>query len=261
MKTLILSVVLAVAMVVSAAPKPRPELTPEQKAANREKVLAHTGGMIERPGTGSVAIVNVQKRIPEELVEAQSDYLRSVAHVAVERKNRTEFSLARVDEMRKELDSPIALFIVDDSGLPMSLIALEGCWGVLNIAQIMADSPSEETAKTRFQREFVRVTSVLFSGCCSQYKGGAMHTVTKAADLDKLFSDRYTFDYVQGMAKHLPNLGITQFTRTIYKKACEEGWAPPPTNDYQKAIWERVKADKERGPTNPITIPPPNAKK
>ncbi len=88
-----------------------------------------------------------------------------------------------------------------------------------------------------------------------------MHTVTTAADLDSLFSERYTFDFVQGMSKHLPNLGIKQFTRTIYKKACEEGWAPAPTNDYQKAVWEQVKADKERGPTSPITIPPPNAQK
>jgi hypothetical protein len=28
----------------------------------------------------------------------------------------------------------------------------------------------------------------------------------------------------------------------------------------QKAIWEQVKADKERGPTNPIKIPMPKKK-
>ena len=49
--------------------------------------------------------------------------------------------------------------------------------------------------------------------------------------------------------------------RIPYRVAVQEGWAQPPTNDYQKAVWEQVKADKERGPTNPITIPPPNAKK
>ena len=39
-----------------------------------------------------------------------------------------------------------------------------------------------------------------------------------------------------------------------------EGWAPAPTNDIQKAIFERVKADKERGPSKPLTIAPPAKK-
>jgi len=29
-----------------------------------------------------------------------------------------------------------------------------------------------------------------------------------------------------------------------YRKACEEGWAPMPTNAIQKAIWDEVKAKK-----------------
>ena len=57
--------------------------------------------------------------------------------------------------------------------------------------------------------------------------------------------------------KHLKGIGVKPARRTTYKRACQEGWAPAPTNAYQKAIWEQVKADKERGPTNPITIPPP----
>ena len=39
------------------------------------------------------------------------------------------------------------------------------------------------------------------------------------------------------------NIGRTR--RASYKVACEEGWAPAPTNDFQKAIWEKVKAEKE----------------
>jgi len=46
-----------------------------------------------------------------------------------------------------------------------------------------------------------------------------------------------------------------------YKKAVAEGWAPAPTNDVQKAIWDRMKAEKERGPANAVKITPPNQKK
>jgi len=41
-----------------------------------------------------------------------------------------------------------------------------------------------------------------------------------------------------------------------YLKACQEGWAPVPTNDYQKAVWERVRSEKERGPANGLRIEP-----
>ena len=54
---------------------------------------------------------------------------------------------------------------------------------------------------------------------------------------------------------------MTPCIRATHRRACHLGWVPPPTNDVQRAIWEKIKADKERGPTNPITIPPPNAKK
>ena len=35
---------------------------------------------------------------------------------------------------------------------------------------------------------------------------------------------------------------IAPVRRTTYKVACEEGWAPPPTNDFQRAIWDATKA-------------------
>ena len=36
------------------------------------------------------------------------------------------------------------------------------------------------------------------------------------------------------MAKH----HMEPVRRATYRRAVEEGWAPPPTNDYQKAIWD-----------------------
>ena len=41
-----------------------------------------------------------------------------------------------------------------------------------------------------------------------------------------------------------------------YRQACIEGWAPAPTNDVQKAIWEKVHSEKERGPSHGLKISP-----
>jgi hypothetical protein len=37
--------------------------------------------------------------------------------------------------------------------------------------------------------------------------------------------------------------GIPQLERTTYRLAVKEGWAPAPTNDIQRAVWDKVKAD------------------
>lgn len=56
----------------------------------------------------------------------------------------------------------------------------------------------------------------------------------------------------------LPAVGFEPAVVATYLTACREGWAPAPTNDFQRAIWERALSEKERGPTNPIRILPPN---
>ena len=50
--------------------------------------------------------------------------------------------------------------------------------------------------------------------------------------------------------------GVTVRATTNYKTACREGWAPAPTNDVQKAIWDKVHAM----PTEPIKIKPEEKK-
>jgi hypothetical protein len=40
--------------------------------------------------------------------------------------------------------------------------------------------------------------------------------------------------------------GVTPAKMATYKKACEEGWAPMPTNQYQKAVWEEIQNKKKK---------------
>jgi len=42
----------------------------------------------------------------------------------------------------------------------------------------------------------------------------------------------------------------------IISLAVIEGWAPAPTNAYQRAVWDEVKSEKERGPSNALKIVP-----
>ena len=52
------------------------------------------------------------------------------------------------------------------------------------------------------------------------------------------------------MINNVRKLGVAVRRRVSYHKACEERWAPAPTNDIQRAIWDKVHAI----PDKPITI-------
>ena len=65
---------------------------------------------------------------------------------------------------------------------------------------------------------------------------------------------------LRNIMTHLLAIGVTRSQTFSYRELCTQGKAPAPTNDVQRAIWEKVKADKERGPSNPIKIEPPGRK-
>ena len=68
--------------------------------------------------------------------------------------------------------------------------------------------------------------------------------------------DTIPVDMVNYYQEYLKTLGVTTRAVTSYKTACKEGWAPAPTNDVQRAIWDKVHAM----PTAPIKIKPEEKK-
>ena len=89
---------------------------------------------------------------------------------------------------------------------------------------------------------------LLCGGGSSRYPGHVASALTPQ-DLD-FTHDKLPIDMQDSIKKYLSAAGVTPLKRTIYQRACQEGWAPAPTNDVQKAIWEKVHAI----PDKPITI-------
>ena len=149
--------------------------------------------------------------------------------------------------------------IVNEPSWPILLVAPEARWAMINAHPLLSDG-----SKGKF---LDRITKVMWRAFA--YVGGAAHTiqgncvmrpVENLSDIDRLNASTISPAPEMGIREHLTAIGVRPIVKMSYKKACIEGWAPAPTNDIQKAIWEQAKADKERGPTNPLTIPPPRRK-
>lgn len=197
-------------------------------AAANAKMLEKTGGLIDKPGKGRVVIVNAQQKIEPAAVARQIEKFNNAVRVKIDiEKGAWKFG-DKVPE-----GAGAALFIVDDPAMPLTLYAPEARWGVLNVA------PLDKGA--RFEKALARSLIATFGAGVSQFKGSPMKTVKSVVDLDKIEGSGLTIDALRSILQNLQELGVTQATRTTYLKACQEGWAPPPTNDYQKAIRSRFK--------------------
>ena len=160
--------------------------------------------------------------------------------------------------LKAKLRADILLAIVDDDTTPTALIALEDHWGVVNVGKIKLTLKTQEAKDSYLEgrciKEILRVFSILCGGGSSQYQGN----IFNCAKLDMLdYTDgMYPIDMQKKYHDYLSAIGVTPQVRVTYERACQEGWAPAPTNDVQKAIWDKVHAM----PTEPLKIKPETKK-
>ena len=248
MKKLMLIGCSVLALGLFAAPKAKtdkPKLTPEER---QQLIMKKVGGFIEVEAKGSLVVVNAQSTL-------SADAFTNV--IALARKNLQ----IQVDVKEGKFDLPVAakaieafggtagLFIVDDPALPMSLVSHEELWGVVNLAPLKKDAAGEKLEK-RAAKEFNRVLAFTFSSGLSRQNTSVMKPIATPEDLDSVVNTFLPFDVLTGIFNTLPKYGITRKQRVPYRKACQEGWAPAPTNEFQQAIWDKV----HELPSKPITI-------
>ena len=218
----------------------------------RERRIAAAGGLVVRPYAGKmIMIVNDQQRI------AEKDFFKDKANSITGLFN---YPVKVVPPKTDVSDAGLVITLSDNNQAPALLVAPEVPWAGVNVGALAADNPKPETLVSRLQKEIWRAFL---------YAGGAANSVMQPCILRpvRLPRDLDAYPNLVPCPEALPRvantakaLGIGESASCTYKQACMEGWAPAPTNDVQKAIAEQVKAEKERGPANPIEIPSPKKK-
>ena len=227
---------------------------PPEYRANRARQLAAQGGLVTKVMAGkAIRVVNAQKVIPEASLNEVAEQMTGVLSLPVELMNSLETNPEHLLD-----EKTAAVVIVREAGnTPRLLVAPEDCWAVVNVTALQADRPDVGLLQIRTAKEVWRAMALVLGASDSLLQPCLMTSIRSLKDLDGNPCVRLSPYPCNKMIENAGRLGVEMRIRTTYKRACQEGWAPAPTNAVQKAIWEQVKADKERGPTNPITIPPP----
>lgn len=210
------------------------------------------GGIIVKPGSqkGKVAFIDTQSRLNESNIKG------IVATLAEE----TGFNI--VYEKAAPADCPyslknaskadLAIVIIDDAKKPSSVVAPDDHWAMVNIAKLDVKLRSEAAKKKFFEgrcrRQILRIYALAAGGGASSFQGNLTHP----CQLDKLdlYAEMIPEDVKERNVNFLSFIGMTKQVTATYRKACMEGWAPAPTNDVQKAIWNKA----HELPTEPVKI-------
>ena len=255
MRTLVLTAVMGVSIAASAVEQPKTATSPaDRRAAAAEKA----GGRIAIPNSqkGMISIVNAQQSIPQGEIEK--------AIAIISKADEYNFTIEAAESggdpisVVRKSKSPLTVAVVANDSTPALLVSPDEGWAVVNVSKLdeglNTPAAKEKFLAPRFRKQFIRAFVLACTGTGSQYKQN-FFWAKSIQDLD-LFREFIPQDSANNCKERLADKGVTPLKYTVYIRACHEGWAPAPTNDVQKAIWDKVHAM----PTEPLKIKPEEKK-
>lgn len=213
----------------------------------------HFGRIVRKEGSdkGCFKFVSAQKSIPLGEIERP---IREISKVM-----RINYALVEGDHVTVENakaaltknNAQAAVFIVADEKLPMRLlVAPEEGWAIVNVSKLNEGNPTHEVLVKRLCKETSRAFAYVAGAANGGRAAAVMSPVASLGDLDDLPGDLLPRELFPRLNKQLERFGITPYVQTSYRRACEQGWAPKPSNEQEQKIWDAV----HRIPDKPITI-------
>ena len=244
---------LAFAQDRSASPRKK---TAEEKRAEHEENMREFGGFLDYiPESPSVLVVDARKTpdatVPGRVRSVMNGMFKLAATNMVVALGEKECPGTRGSELRKEGRHLLAIVISNcGKDKPALVVFPEERVAVVNEDAAVKFAHGEE-ANIRLVKECWRGIGFITGAGYSQTDAGVMQPVGSPLELDAVEWQVIHPMSFQQMNKFFKKYGAKRGRRTTYLKACEEGWAPTPTNDYQRAIFEAVKTNKTTIATAP----------
>lgn len=240
---------LAIATASAFAETKAPEAANGKKEPTR---LQKAGGFVfdTRRIDGKFVFVNAQTKIDANVMTGSVALIKRDYNWVVTSETLPSVSIASMADAMKKFSATAAVFLVDDASLPTISAFPEAKCALVNVAALSADKPSADILNKRISKELNRGIVFALGGGYTTFETGSMQPVATLADLDKLNSDFVAPDSSMAALRAGQAFGFKPIRRATYRKACKEGWAPAPTNEFQKAIWDEV----HTLPSDPIKI-------
>lgn len=235
------------------------KFTLEQIKARDERVMKKTGGFIHQKAEGPLTLLIDARETARLTIDEVARLYRLGTHLDIRtakipRGGQDIFTFAR---SRMTDNNVLLVVVVIDkcTDLPALSVFPEERIGIVN-ADKLAGGDDPAAPEMRVNKEIWRAIGFVGGIGYSAQVNDIMQPYYTLRELDE---NRYPFIQPMNMAKMYQmykRFGVKKERRIPYRVAVKEGWAPAPTNAYQRAVWDEVKSEKERGPSNALKIVP-----
>jgi len=237
-----ISMIIAIGMCVlggvACAFNPPPKLTPEQKAAFQ----AHQGGLVMPKDNGYRVLVWDASGKATAAVATFTNHAHRLWHIPMIVKTGPADAkcLYKAAKSAKSEKTPCVVFIGEGGAdVPALGVYPEEAIGCVNYS-VLACSNAVKTQK-RLEKELFRAFGFALGGYSFTRMACAMDLVYSIDDLDAMNAILLAPVRFSGINRSASKLNLPVLRSTTYQMAVRQGWAPPPTNEVQKAIWEKNK--------------------
>ena len=216
-----------------------------------------SGGLIVPKTNGRTFLLIDARGVKDEILLKFADNLKRRLHLGVTSITNappTEGAdLFNFAQGFKTQDHPAIVCVVDSERGPSISAYPEDAIAVVNVAKLKTADTALFTK--RVSKETWRGVALAMGGYIATAPNGRivkslLSPVYSVDDLDALDSTALSPAQCRAVCEAVKPLGLEAARPTTYAVACRQGWAPAPTNEIQRAIWERVHAI----PSRPMKI-------
>jgi hypothetical protein len=218
------------------------------------------GGLVreEKSAKGTYLILNAQGKLSEEMLMPARDCIDKWMRVQTMLKPyKGVVNCSNTKTLIKEAGGTLGVAVVDVETLPAFLVAPEEGWALVNVHALEDGCSSDEVLASRVRKELLRAYVMVAGGVSISHGAIVMRDVKSPRDLDLIPRECFGLEVVNHIVSTSSFYGVTPWRQASYRKACIDGWAPAPTNDVQKAIWNEIHSM----PTSPIKILPESSRR
>ena len=243
MRATIMAVTCAIGAFVAQGEVKNTPMTPEKQA----ELIARSGGMLMPPSNGRyVLLADWRGEAPDGTNDIAGVFLEQQKvlfglPIARERFGKPEpgSDAYRLLKSKRDDRHVAVIGIVDDPGMPRLAAFPEEAMACLNVSAYRSDDAEDaERERRRITRELWRAYGFAMGAYADIPQGCVMQVVCDNEMLDRIRTPAISPVRMSGVVKMAHALGLRAMRPTTYSVACRQGWAPPPTNDVQKALWD-----------------------
>lgn len=202
------------------------------------EALDGAGGYVDAPRDGKfLRIVVASRRV--QMIDAMfmSEQMRHLAHLpTVLEPGDPGDGTKEIEQWRENPRTGCVLAFADgDPDGEMVSVRAKGVAAVVNMARLASDGPNDGVLASRMRKAAWSAVGVLLG---QPVFAAGMESLK---ELDAVEAEEPKFEEALQLTRLAVKRGMTPRGRFSYRAACMQGWAPAPTSDVQRVMWERAK--------------------